>query len=289
MSAGALPEGLTAAVAKRASRRPPLPIIVAIAIMTLVVLLAIVGPLIAPEDPTHLDLLTGLQGPSAAHPLGTDDLGRDILSRVIAGAPTALLGATGVALGSILLGSILGLLSGYRGGWVDTVIMRWVDLNFALPSLLVAIVIGGVLGGSYLSAIILLCVLSSPTDARLIRGATLEQRSLPYVEAARTLGFRPLRIMVREVWPNLRPIVLANGFLEFAGGLLALSTLSFLGIGVGPGTADWGRMLSESRSMLQENPFTALAPGLMIVLTATSMNLIGDWLSELAEERGRTR
>jgi peptide/nickel transport system permease protein len=189
----------------------------------------------------------------------------------------------------MLIGNAIGLVAGYRGGFADTVVMRTVDLMYALPALLVAIVVGGVLGGGYWVAIAILIVLFSPYDARLVRGATLEQRGLPYVEAARALGLPPRRIMFRHIWPNLLPLVVANTFLNFAFALVTLAGLSFIGIGVDPGTPDWGRMLAESRTLLFDNPWAALAPGAMLVVTAVSMNLVGDWLYERLSDRGRSR
>jgi peptide/nickel transport system permease protein len=254
-----------------------------------VVFLAIFGYLVAPIDPHAQDLETGLVGPTHRYWLGTDDLGRDIFSRTLVGARTALLGPILIALGAMLIGNAFGLLAGYRGGRIDTLVMRTVDLMYALPALLVAIVVGGLLGGGYWTAVAILIVLFAPYDARLIRGATLEQRPLPYVEAARTLGLSDRRIMVRHVWPNLLPLVVANTFLNFAFALVTLAGLSFIGIGVDPGTPDWGRMLAESRTLLFDNPWAALAPGVMLVLTAVSMNLVGDWLYERLSDRGRAR
>jgi peptide/nickel transport system permease protein len=247
------------------------------------------GHWIAPQDPNTEDLLIGLSGPSSSHWLGTDGLGRDILSRVIEGAGTAVVGPLLIAFGAMLIGTSLGLVAGYRGGVAEGSIMRVVDLMCALPGLLVAIVVVGVLGGGYFVAVALLVVLYSPYDTRLIRGGTLEQRPLPYVEAARTLGVPGWRIMVRHIWPNLLPLVVANTFLTFAFALVSLSALSFLGLGVGPATSDWGRMLSDSRTLLFDNPAAAIAPGMMLVLTAAGMCLIGDWLYDWLSFRGRAR
>lgn len=253
-----------------------------------VVLLALFGSWIAPD--AHLqDLGTGVSGPSRAHPLGTDDLGRDVLARVIVGARTAVIGPTLITVGAVLIGSLLGLLAGYVGGFTDSVVLRWADLMFALPGHLVAIVVVGVLGGGYYLAIVVLIVLSSPYDTRLIRAATLEQRPRPYIEAARVLGLPGRRIALLHLLPNVFPIMIASVFLGFAYALLALAALSFLGLGVGPGTPDWGRMLAESRRLLYDNPAAALAPGMMLVLTAASTNLIGDWLAERLSDRGRAR
>jgi peptide/nickel transport system permease protein len=254
-----------------------------------VVVMTILGSAIAPYDPNQQDVLNSLSPPTGAHWFGTDALGRDILSRVIAGARTAFLGPLVIAAGSMIIGNVLGLLAGYRGGRTDAVIMRWVDLMFAFPSLLIAIVVVGTVGGGYWTAVALLIVLTSPLDTRIIRGATLEQTPRPYVEAAKTLGVSDARIVLLHIWPNVAAVTVANSFLIFAGSLVALSGLAFLGLGVHPGTPDWGLMLAESRDLLFANPVAALAPGTMIVLTATAMNLIGDWLYERISSRGATR
>jgi peptide/nickel transport system permease protein len=271
------------------SRLPSPVLIVSFCIVGIVSICAIFGGAIAPDDPAAQDLLGSLAPPSRAHWLGTDDLGRDIFSRTIAGARTAVIGPLIIALGAMLIGNILGLWAGYRGGWVDSTIMRVADLVYALPALLVAIVVVGVLGGGYFRAVALLVILYAPFDTRIVRGATLEQRSRPYVEAARTLGLPRRRIMFGHIWPNVLPVAVANATLAFAFSLVSLASLSFLGLGVGPGTADWGRMLAESRLLLFDNPAAALAPGIAIVITAASVNVIGDWLFERLSDRGRIR
>jgi peptide/nickel transport system permease protein len=281
---------LTAPVStRRRRRRVSIPIVLAFLLLAGVVFLAVFGAVIAPIDPGAQDLNAAQLGPTSHFWLGTDALGRDIFSRVLAGARTAMIGPIVVALGAMLIGNSFGLWAGYRGGAADTVVMRSVDLMYALPPLLVAIVVGGIVGGGYWVAVAILVVLFAPYDARLIRGATLEQRDRPYVEAARTLGLSSRRIMVRHVWPNLLPLVVANTFLNFAFALVTLAGLSFIGIGVPPGTADWGQMLSDSRALIFTNPWAALAPGIALVLTAVSMNLVGDWLYERLSDRGRGR
>jgi len=273
----------------RRRRRMPVLIACCVALMIAVLACAAIGPLLAPYDPNAPDLFTSVAPPSSEHWLGTDTLGRDVLSQVIVGARTAVVGPVLIALGALAIGGSLGLLSGYLGGATDWAIMRWVDLMLALPGLLVAIVVVGVLGGGYLVAVALLIVLTAPIDTRVVRAATLEQRPLPYVEAATTLGLNRRKIMVRHIWPNVMPVVVANSFLNFALGLVTLAGLSFLGLGVGPSTPDWGRMLSENRELLAENAWAALAPGIMLVLTAASMNLMGDRLYEWLSDRGRAR
>ncbi len=267
---------------------PSFGIVLALGFLAAVAILAVFGAALAPIDPKAQNLNAALSGPTRDFWFGTDSLGRDIFSRTLAGARTAFVGPILVAGGAMLIGNVFGLLAGYRGGWVDTVVMRGVDLMYALPPLLVAIVIGGVVGGGYWVAVAILVVLFSPYDARLIRGATLQQRNLPYAEAARTLGLSSGRIMARHLWPNLLPLVVANTFLNFAFALVTLAGLSFIGIGVPPGTADWGQMLADSRALLFDNPWAALGPGIALVLTAVCMNLAGDWLYERLSDRGRT-
>jgi peptide/nickel transport system permease protein len=279
---------LVPATSRRRGRRLSFGIALALGFLVAVTILAVFGAQLAPIDPRAQNLNAALSGPTRDFWFGTDSLGRDIFSRTLAGARTAFVGPILVASGAMLIGNVFGLLAGYRGGWVDTVVMRGVDLMYALPPLLVAIVIGGVVGGGYWVAVAILVVLFSPYDARLIRGATLQQRNLPYVEAARTLGLSSGRIMARHVWPNLLPLVVANTCLNFAFALVTLAGLSFIGIGVAPGTADWGQMLADSRALLFDNPWAALGPGAALVLTAVCMNLAGDWLYERLSDRGRT-
>lgn len=254
-----------------------------------VILCGLAGNVITPHDPNAQDVLVGTAGPSHLHWLGTDDLGRDVLSRLIVGSRSAILGPVLIAVGAMLFGNAIGLVAGYFGGLTDAIIMRWVDLMYALPGLLVAIVVLGTIGGGYWVAVAVLVVLTIPYDTRLIRGATLEQRSLPYVEAAQALGLGRRRIMFWHIWPNLLPIVVANTFLNFAFALVNLAALSFLGLGAPPGSSDWGRMLSENRTLVFDNPVAALAAGLMIVVTAASVNLIGDGMYEWLSDRGRVR
>ena len=290
MSEIIVPVGETGDVTARTRReRPPILIGFCMFVMACIVVMAVFGELIAPHDAMTQNLDVGLVPPNDTYPLGTDALGRDVLSRIIVGARAAIVGPLVVAVVSMVLGNILGLLAGYRGGRVDSLIMRWVDLMFALPGLLVAIVVIGAIGGGYWLAVLVLAVLFVPFDTRMIRGATLEQMPRPYVESAKTLGIPDRRIMLHHVWPNVSATTVANSFLLFAIALVSLSGLSFLGFGAGPGEPDWGLMLAESRTLLFINPAAALAPGAMIVLTATCMNLIGDWVYERLSARGVTR
>jgi peptide/nickel transport system permease protein len=264
-------------------------VVVSMMIVLLAVTAAIFGPWLVPHPAGAQDLATGVSGPSHDHWLGTDDLGRDVFSRTVVGARTAIAGPLLVALGSMLLGNLLGLIGGYRGGFTDTAVSRYADLVYALPALLVAIVVVGVVGGGYFVAVGLLIVLYSPVDTRIVRSATLVQRAQPYVEAARTGDVPQHRIIFWHIWPNVLPLAVANAFLTFAFSIVSLASLSFLGLGVGPGAADWGRMLSDSRTLLFDNEWTALGPGLALVATAASVNVVGDWLFERLSDGGVRR
>jgi peptide/nickel transport system permease protein len=270
----------TARAKTKTGRGIPLIILLAFLLIAVVILCAIFGEAIAPYAPDTQRLLVGDKPPSAQFLAGTDLLGRDILSRVIFGARTALVGPIVVAAGAFTIATLLGLLSGYLGGLVDSTIMRWVDFMLALPGPLVAIVVVGVVGGGYWIAVLVLVILFTAPDTRIVRSAVLEQRPQPYIDAARTLGVSKARILFVHVLPNVLPLVLAYVLLDFAFALVNLAGLSFLGLGVQPGTPDWGRMLFENRNILFSNPVGLLFPAAMIILTAVAMNLIGDWLAE---------
>jgi peptide/nickel transport system permease protein len=254
-----------------------------------VLAMAVLGSLLAPENPAAQHLAFVDVPPSVAHWLGTDALGRDVFSRVIAGTRTAFFGPLVIAAASFVLGNLLGLFAGYRGGLADSIIMRWVDFMWSLPSLVILVVVAGAFGGGYWLAVVVLIVLTVPFDTRVIRGATLEQVPRPYVEAAKTLGVPRWKIMAFHVWPNVSPIAVANTCLVFAGSLVTLAGLDFLGLGLPPGAPDWGLMLSQNEALLFTNPLATIAPGAMIVLTAISMNLIGDWLYEKLTSQGANR
>jgi len=255
-------------------------IVAAFIIVAIVVICAFFGSSIAPDSPFTQRLEVGDVPPSAQFFAGTDLLGRDVLSRVIHGAWTALVGPIVVAVGGWAIATVLGLLSGYLGGIVDSAIMRWVDFMLALPGPLVAIVVVGVVGGGYWTAVLVTMIIFTAPDTRIVRSAVLEQRPRPYIDAARALGVSKRRILFIHILPNVLPIILAYVVLDFAFALVNLAGLSFLGLGVEPGTPDWGRMLFENRTILFTNPVALLLPAAMIILTAVSMNLIGDWLFE---------
>jgi len=253
--------------------------------VVLLAVVAVIAPLIAPYDPYLQTIVDSNQGPSSKHLLGTDELGRDIWSQLIYGTRTALVGPTIVAIGAGLLGTFLGLLTGFRGGWVDGVTMRVIEIVYAVPPLIVAIVLVGILGGGYWLAVVVVIFLSAPADVRVVRSAVLAQRELPYVAAARAVGLRGARVATRHVLPNITPTVSANVLLQFVGALVALSGLAFLGLGVAPGTPDWGLMVAENRSNLDINPWAVIAPALLITLLAVSVTILGDRVYELLSGR----
>ncbi|HVU78384.1 MAG TPA: ABC transporter permease [Gaiellaceae bacterium] len=278
-----------AVLPRRRRVKMPSPIIaVALLIVVAVIVLALFGRWLEPHPPQLQTLLDVNQPPSHTHWFGTDALGRDITSRVIAGARTALLGPLVVAATGAVLSSLLGIASGYFGGAIDMVIQRYVDFMFALPGLLIAIVVVGVVGGGYWLAVAVLSLLNFSGDVRIVRGAVIEQRPLPYVEAARTLGVPRRRIMYVHILRNIVAILFANAALDFALALVALAGLAFLGLGSQLGSPEWGRMLAENKDILFTNPAAALAPGVAIVLVATSVTLIGDWIYDRFAYSGRS-
>ncbi|WP_456695399.1 ABC transporter permease [Aeromicrobium sp. P5_D10] len=284
------PDPLTPVTTGRRTRRkrPTIGVLLCSAYLTCVVIAGVFGSLLF-RDANVQDLTNGLQGISGEHWLGTDDLGRDIFGRLVLGARTALYGPLIIAVGAFVIGSVLGLVAGYMGKFAEAAIMRWVDLMYALPGVLIAIVAIGVLGGGYWVAVFVIMFLSAPYDTRLVRAATIEQRSRPYVEAAQTMGLSRKRVMFRHIWPNVLPLAVSHAFLSFAFALINLSALSFLGLGSTPGSADWGAMLAESQSILLENPLTAVGPALAIILAAVSVNVLGDYAFERLSSKGLDR
>lgn len=261
-------------------RRIPLtPTLCALPLL-MIVLFAIAGAWIAPNA-TEQNLLLGAVPPGTdGHLFGTDLLGRDILGLSIAGTRSAVVGPVFIALGSMLLGMVLGTVSGYTGGWIDLFLTKYADLLLALPVTLIALVVAGLIDGGYWVTVLVLVVLFSPTDIRLMRSAVMTQATRPYIESARVLGLNRWRIMFRHVLPNVLPIAFATMLLNVAFALVAMSALSFLGLGVGPGEPDWGRQLSDGRDLLSQNAAAVIVPGVLIIVAAATINLLGDWVQE---------
>lgn len=281
-------ETIAIAAAPGARRRHPIAVWASIALLGVVTFLVIFGNLIAP-DATAQSILESLLPPgSPGHLLGTDELGRDVLALTIAGAASALVGPVCVALGSMLIGIVLGTISGYLRGPIDFIIGRWTDLLFSLPLLLAAIVVAGVFGAGYWMTVLLLILLFSPSDTRIVRAGVMEQAARPFVEAAQMLSLSRTRIMFTQVLPNVSSLIITNAMLNVAFALVAFSSLSFLGVGVAPGTADWGRQLTDGRAIMVDNPAAVLVPALLIIGVASAANLVGDWLGQILTRTGRS-
>lgn len=258
---------------------------VGLAILGLVCVAALFSPLLAPFNPNDQDYLVLTQGPSAAHWLGTDDLGRDVLSRLIYGARVSLqvgIIAVGIA---VTVGVSLGLLAGYAGGFTDTMITRFTDAVQAFPGLILALAITAALGPGIGNAMIAIGFVSTPAIARLTRGQTLSIREREFVEAARVLGAPPLRIMARHIWPNVTAPIIVQATLLIASAIVTEASLSFLGVGVQPPTASWGAMLRTGSQYLEVAPWMAFAPGAAIFLTVLAFNFVGDGLRQALDPR----
>lgn len=264
-------------------------VLAALAVVVLVVIAAILAPWIAPYNPYTVDLGSALQSASARHWLGTDELGRDILSRILFGARISLeVGVVTVCV-SGAVGCLLGLLAGYFGGFTDAVIMRAVDALMSVPPIILALAIGAALGGGLKNVIISLGIAMIPPYTRLLRGQVMEVRHMDYTMAALVSGASSVRIMFLHVLPNcLSPlIVMASLNLGFA--VLAESGLSFLGLGVAPPQASWGEMVNEGYRYLASDPLISLAPGCCIVLLVLAFNIIGDATRDLLDPRLKER
>lgn len=273
----------------RPAARLPASVVVSLIVLVVVGVSAVAGSVLAPSEAGDTDLAKSVTTPRAENLLGTDELGRDILSRLLVGARSAILGPLVIALGTLSIATALALFAAYRRGWVDQVVGRVIDAVYSLPALLIAIVVVGVVGGGYGTAIVVLTVMNVPQNYRIVRGAAIQQRGMPYVEAAQSLGHSTTRILVRHLLPNVMPFVVAAFCLRFTFAIVELSSLSFIGLGVPPGASDWGRMLSENRHFLESNPWAAIAPGLALMFTAASANVVGNELFERFTSRGRAR
>lgn len=245
-----------------------------------IILAAILAPLISPYDPLSIDLDSLRMPPSFQHLLGTDNKGRDVLSRIIYGARISLSVAVIATFVSMTIGLSLGLLSGYIGGKVDAAITMLIDIVMAFPSLLLAIGISAVLPPGLYTVIIALGVVGWASFARLMRGTVLTIKGLPYVESARALGCSGGRVAFRHILPNAIPIAVVVSSLQVGGYILAEASLSFLGLGAQPPTPTWGSMISTGRVYIISAPWMVLAPGLAIALTTVSFNILGDHLRD---------
>ena len=259
--------------------------VVAFFVMFLLLILALVGPSLAPYAPDAFDYNNMLSGPTAAHPFGTDQFGRDILSRIMCGAPLTL----GVALSSVIvgatIGTVLGLLSGYYGGWIEMLVMRGSDVLFSFPDILLAIAIVACLGPGIVNVFIAVAVFTVPSFARIMRSATLAVKGSLYVEVARSLGCKDGRILFKHIFPGTIQSLIVNFTMRIGSAIMAASSLSFLGFGANVTDPEWGAMLSQGRSYLATAPHMVYLPGLVIFVTVLAFNLFGDGLRDTLDPK----
>ena len=248
-------------------------------------LMALLADVVAPYDPLAQDLSVRLQPPSAEHWLGTDDFGRDVLSRVLHGSRVSLrLGLVAVAV-ALLVGGMIGLLAGYYGGVFDLLGMRVMDLMLAFPSILLSIVVVAILGPSLTNAMIAVGIMAVPQYARIVRGSVLSVRGLEYVQASRALGAADPRILARAILPNVAGPIIVTASLGLATAILDAAGLSFLGLGAQPPIPEWGSMLSQGRELVLVAPWVLTAPGVAVFLAVLGFNLVGDALRDLLDPR----
>jgi peptide/nickel transport system permease protein len=261
------------------------PALIAVILLVLLVLTAVVGPYLAPQDPLAMDLDSLKQPPSKAHLLGTDSKGRDIFSRIVYGTRISLaVGIIASAL-SLCIGIFFGLIAGYFGGRTDIILSQIFDIFLAFPSLLLAIGISAVMPPGLVSAMLAITLVGWAGFARLVRGLTLSLKEQTYVEASRALGATPVRILYRHILPNALPLILVAGSLRVGGFILLEAALSFLGLGVQPPTPTWGSMISLNRAYINSAPWMVIFPGLAISITVISFNILGDFLRDKLDPR----
>jgi peptide/nickel transport system permease protein len=254
-------------------------------ILLALIILALFPATIAPYDPAKQDIPNRLQGPSTTHLLGTDQFGRDVLSRLIHGSRLSLLvGVVAVALATVL-GIALGLISGFYGGVVDTMMMRFVDMLMAFPSLILALAIVAAMGASIVNAMVAVGISMSPRMARLARGVVLKLKEAEFVEAARAVGAGDLRLMLVHVLPNSLSTIIVTATLMVANAILVEANLSFLGLGAQPPTPSWGNMISDGFGFLTLAPWISVFSGVAIMAAVLGFNLLGDGLRDLLDPR----
>ena len=257
-------------------------------LLTLVlVLAALAAPLLAPHDPNHQETGRRLEAPSQAHPLGLDDLGRDVLSRIVYGSRVSLRVGFSVVLFASLIGVTLGAIAGYFGGWADVIVMRTCDILLSFPGILLAIALVAVLGPSLNNVILALVITAWVGYARLVRGQVLKVREMEYVTAAKAMGARSPRVIILHVLPNVINPVIVMATLGLAGAILSEAALSFLGLGVQPPTPSWGAMLTAGRRYLGLATHLAIFPGAAIMLAVMGLNFLGDGLIDALDPKYR--
>jgi peptide/nickel transport system permease protein len=262
---------------------------VGLVVVAIVAVCAIAAPLLAPYDPAEQILVDARRPPSLARLFGTDEFGRDVFSRVLYGARVSLqVGVTAVAISSVV-GTLLGLLAGYRGGLLDEVLMRIMDGIYSFPALILALIINSILGSSLTNVIIAIAIVATPAFARLARGSTLALREREFVHAARTVGASTQRILGLHIVPNILGPLIVNATNQISGAIVTEGSLSFLGLGVQPPTPAWGSMLRAGYGFMDLAPWLALAPGLAITVTVLGFNFLGDAMRDALDPYLRER
>ncbi|HXA96664.1 MAG TPA: ABC transporter permease [Candidatus Dormibacteraeota bacterium] len=257
------------------------------AVLLLAVLGAVFAPVVSPRDPLKQDLDRALARPGRAHLLGTDNVGRDVLSRVIWGTRVSLVAGFGSVAIAMVAGGLLGLLAGYAGGRVDGLVMRLMDAVLSFPPLVLALALGAVLGAGLTGVVIALGVVYTPTFARLMRGQVLTITAREYVDAARALGAPGWRIAWAHVLPNATAPIVVQASLSVAFAILAEASLSFLGLGIQPPAASWGSMINAGRGYLQQAPWIVFGPGAALFVTVVGLNFVGDAVRDALDPRLR--
>lgn len=247
------------------------------------------GQYIVPHDPYAQDLSNALQSPSGSHLLGTDRYGRDLFSRIIIGAQTTIFSALALVAGITVAGTVIGIICGYVGGWVDSLIMRISDVFLAFPEMVFAIAIAGVLNGGIWSAAIAVGLIAWPRYARVARSQVLAMKNHQYMNAAKLMGTRWYKVILKHIMPNILGPIVVTAALDVGAMIMNLAGLSYLGLGVVPPTPEWGSMMSEGRSMLQTSPWVVLAPGLAIFITVIIFNLLGDTVRDILDPKQTRR
>jgi peptide/nickel transport system permease protein len=260
---------------------------IGLTILMILLMSALLAPVLAPHDPTRQNLANDLRTYSSENPLGTDKLGRDILSRVLYGGRISLLVGTTTVVISLAIGVAIGSISGYFGGWADQWLMRLVDIIMAFPGILLAIAFTAVLGPGLDHVVLALCLIGWTSYARLVRGEILALKEQEFVQAARALGCKPGGVIARHLLPNLLPPLLIQATFGLAAAIIAEGSLSFLGLGVEPPTPSWGSMLNDGRQFLLVAPHLTTYPGIAIMITVFGLNLVGDGLHDRLLARGR--
>ena len=259
--------------------------VISAAVILLLVLSAVLAPLLTPYTEKEMDLMNRLSPPSAQHLLGTDEGGRDVLTRLLYGARVSLLIGVVPALLSMILGAVMGILAGYRGGWVDAVIMRIVDVMLAFPSMLLAMVIMYSLGDGMINVFLTLTLVNWANVARVVRAQTLQLKNSEFVEAARVIGVPKGKIRRRHILPNCLPTLLVLFTLNIPASILTESSLSFLGLGIQPPYASWGLMINTGRQFLLNAPWLCFVPGAAIMLVVLAFNFLGNGLLDVLDPR----